>query len=252
MFIISKILPYFILPPGIFIVLLFIVLFLLRKKRQVSAGRLTAAVIILLYFISIEPPGDLLIKYLENIYQPIDIKINHEAEYIVILGGGVVENSPENGGKGSLGSESLQRLLHGYYLSRRYKVPVITSGGRVLKGKDSEAESEVAMRELVKLGSNRKRIYQDSLSRNTFEQAVNIKKKFSAKSVILVTSAYHMPRSVYSFRACSIKVVPAPTGYIGNRYGYSFFSFLPRADNLLKFYKGCKEMIGFVYYAVRY
>ncbi len=251
MFILSKILPCFILPPGIFIVLLFIILFLFKKKRQVPAGRLTVTVILLLYFFSIEPPGDLLIKYLENLYPPIDMEKNREAEFIVILGGGVVDNSPESGGKGSLGSESLQRLLHGYYLSKRYKIPVITSG-RVLKGDDAEAESDVAMRELVRLGISRKRIYRDSISRNTFEQAVNIKKKFSAGSVILVTSAYHMPRSVYSFRSHSVKVIPAPTGYIGNRYGYDFFSFLPRADNLLKFYKACKEMIGFLYYAVRY
>jgi uncharacterized SAM-binding protein YcdF (DUF218 family) len=252
MFIISKILPLFILPPGIFIVLLTIILFLLKKKRQACAGRLTAAAVILLYFISIEPPGDILIKYLENIHPPIDSGENHNAEYIVILGGGVVENSPEKKGKGCLDSESLQRLMHGYHLSKKYKIPVITSGGIVLKGEDAEAESDVAMRELVRLGVNRKRIFRDSISRNTFEQAINIKKKFSAATVILVTSAYHMPRSVYSFTRKSIEVIPAPTGYIGNRYGYSFYSFLPRADYMLKFYKACKEMIGFVYYAARY
>lgn len=252
MFILSKIIPLFLLPPGIFLVFLFIILFLLKKNRQVYAGRLIIAVIVLLYFISIEPPGDLLIKYLENKYKPIGIEINPKAEYIVVLGGGVVENSPENGGKGSLLPESFRRLLHGYYLLKQYKIPIITSGGRVLKGDDSEVESEVAMRELIKLGINRKRIYQDSMSRNTFEEAINIKNKFSANCVILVTSAYHMPRSVYSFKSNSINVIPAPTGYIGNRYGYGFFSFLPRACNLVKFYKACKEMIGFVYYKIRY
>ncbi len=252
MFIISKILPFIILPPGIIIVFLIILLVFLKKNRQVHAKRILIVTLVLLYFISIEPPGDLLIKYLENTYRPIDTKKNSEADYIVILGGGVVDKSPEAGGKGSLGPESLQRLLHGYYLSEKYIIPIITSGGRVLKGEESEPESEVAMRELIRLGTARERIYQDNISRNTFEQAVNIKGKFSARSVILVTSAYHMPRSVHCFRSNSIKVVPAPTGYIGNRYGYSFFSFLPKAEYMGKFYKACKELIGFVYYAVRY
>ncbi len=252
MLIISKILPFFILPPGIIIAFLIIILIFLKKNRQDHARRLLIVTCLLLYFISTEPPGDLLIKYLENIYDPINKKKNYKADYIVILGGGVTDNSPDAGGNGSLRPESLQRLLHGYYLAKRYKIPVITSGGRVLKGEESEPESEVAMRELIRLGTRRERIYQDNISRNTFEQAVNIKENFSPQNVILVTSAYHMPRSVYCFRSNSVKVVPAPTGYIGNRYGYGFFSFLPKAEYMGKFYKACKELIGFVYYSVRY
>jgi uncharacterized SAM-binding protein YcdF (DUF218 family) len=52
------------------------------------------------------------------------------------------------------------------------------------------------------------------------------------KRIILVTSAYHMKRSVALFRKQGIEVVPAPVGFRSEQRPLTFFSFIPSIGNL--------------------
>jgi uncharacterized SAM-binding protein YcdF (DUF218 family) len=61
-----------------------------------------------------------------------------------------------------------------------------------------------------------------------FTASISREKGF--KNLILVTSGYHMPRSVLIFKRAGLNVIPYPTDYKTNATGYwDVFSFLPNS-----------------------
>lgn len=92
-------------------------------------------------------------------------------------------------------------------------------------------------------------------SLDTFENARNIsaliKEKYFSNTV-LVTSAYHMPRSVMLFEKTGAKVIPAPTDYKTDRTGYQFESFLPKMHYLKDSWSAIHEHIGIIFYKLRH
>ena len=251
MFIISKILTYTFLPPGLFILLLLISLFLLKKDKKKYLTLSLIITCICIYLLSIEPVKNLMIMPLEDKYPPLKLDSYSDIDYIVILSGGIIPSSPDEEGKGSLSLMSLKRVLHGAFLHKKSNLPIIMTGGRVLRDKHVESEAEVAERMLIRLGIPAKKIHVEHRSRNTRESAFYIKKIFSPKKIILVTSAFHMPRSVYCFRRQKINCIPAPTNYLSNRDKFNLLSFLPSVGNLSGSYVAMKEYIGYYYYRIR-
>ena len=73
-----------------------------------------------------------------------------------------------------------------------------------------------APRLLGALGVARERLILENKSRDTYENAVFSKQMVQPKpgeTWLLVTSAFHMPRSMGLFRAAGFDVVPWPTDY---------------------------------------
>jgi uncharacterized SAM-binding protein YcdF (DUF218 family) len=238
------------LPPGLFVVLIVFSLLLLglgRRRAGFVVGGLSA---LLLYLVSISPLSDLLIAPLENRYTPFVPSEGKGAEYVVVLGGGIVPVSPAEGGKGSLAPESLKRLVYGIRIARETKLPIIVSGGIVPSIAAKESEAEVARRTVEELTGPSQTVLIEGKSRNTWGNAVGVEAKFHPKRVILVTSAYHMPRSVLAFRRNHIDVVPAPTDYLSDRGGLTPYSFLPSSTSLRDSAIALKEYLGYLYYRV--
>ena len=252
MLLFSKIISKFILPPGIFFSVMVSILIFSHKKNSRKINLFLLINIVLIYFISTAPLSDFLMKSLENKYQPADYTMKMHGDYIVILGGGIILSSPDEGGKGSLSPDSLKRLVMGVHLARNNDIPLIVSGGRVLRGPENEAESSVAKRTLIQLGIDKKRIFEEDESRNTWESPVYLNRKYQMKKVILVTSAYHMPRSVFCFTSNNIEVIPVPSDYKACRGQYSILSFIPNMDDFKNFYTAFREYIGFLYYIFHY
>jgi uncharacterized SAM-binding protein YcdF (DUF218 family) len=108
-------------------------------------------------------------------------------------------------------TEAGDRLAETVRLASVYPVAkIIVSGGVGLLIADGEPEASTALRFFTDQGIARERIVLESESRNTNENAA-----FTARSVgeypgqvLLVTSAFHMPRSVGLFRNVEVDVVP--------------------------------------------
>lgn len=250
---ISKILTYLILPPGLFLSLSILIFLLIHYKKTTIGKYLLLFNIILIYLISIEPVKDFLIAPLENQYSAIDFSKNYsDIDYIVFLGGGTISKSPAENNLGSLTGAPLKRAIMASRLYKKYKIPIINSGGRVFTGKEIEAESTIAKRFLKEFSVPANKISIEDNSRNTWENAAEVKKKFSPKKVFLVTSAFHMPRSIYCFTNNDIECIAAPIGYKTNRGSYNFTSFLPNAHFLADSYIALKEYVGYLYYIIRY
>jgi uncharacterized SAM-binding protein YcdF (DUF218 family) len=118
-------------------------------------------------------------------------------------------------------NEAGERLLEGAVLAHRFPdTKVAFSGGDagILYKSDSEADGAAAL--LTQLGVARSRLILESDARDTYENAVFLKKELEAKGELdaskrwlLITSAYHMPRSIGAFRDAGFTVEPWPVDY---------------------------------------
>jgi len=141
-----------------------------------------------------------------------------QAAAIVVLGGAVVpQTTPRPWVEVTEGGD---RILYGARLQQQGYAPyLILSGGRIgWLGETSQRGEAADMAEIAQTcGVPASQILLDSTSLNTYENAVNVKKLLAAQNItgklLLVTSAYHMPRSVAIFRKLGLEVIPAPTDY---------------------------------------
>ena len=92
-------------------------------------------------------------------------------------------------------------------------------------------------------------------SRNTYENAVYVKpllKRNNLKSVLLVTSATHMPRAYAVFKAQNIDVIAMPTDYlVTDNDDPLVFNWIPTAQALSGTTWILKEYLGWWYYRLR-
>ncbi len=254
MFYFSKFLASLFLPPGLIIILIIssIILIVLNKKRKGLILSFVTAIIV--YNLSIEPVKNALLSPLENEF-PFPENIKHlQCEAIVVLGGGIIRGSPDSNGKAAPSRSTLKRLYMAYRVWKYNKKPIIVSGGTVYYH-NGEVEADVMEKTLVDLGIPKKYIIKEGKSRNTFENVSNIKSILEEKDVrlvCLITSAYHMPRSVYVFYAFNINAYPVPTDYLMDKKPLGWYSFIPKADNFFYSFLALKEYLGIFYYTFRY
>lgn len=249
-FALKKIISDMIMPPGIFIILLvcYVVWLILRKRKDFLFPLFLS---ILLYLISIEPVKDLLLLPLENRYPPLKEDVVDNNTLIVVLGGGIYDKSPEEKNFASLTPDALKRLFYAYRLFLKHGGGLGLSGGRVFKNSMVPSEAEVMAKILNELKIPEEVIFLDDKSLDTFENAKNIGalvKEKDFKNIVLVTSAYHMPRSVMLFEKMGVKVTPAPTDYKTDRTDYQFESFLPKMHYLKDTWLAVHEYFGIVFY----
>ncbi|RMH65247.1 MAG: YdcF family protein [Cyanobacteria bacterium J003] len=141
-----------------------------------------------------------------------------KAAAIVVLGGAVV---PQSAPRPWIEvTEKGDRVLYGAHLFRQGYAPhLILSGGRIdwLSEPFQRGEATDMAEIATTCGVPMDKILLDTTSLNTYENAVNVKALLEKHSIqgelLLVTSAYHMPRAVAIFRRLGMNIIPAPTDY---------------------------------------
>jgi uncharacterized SAM-binding protein YcdF (DUF218 family) len=256
MFILSKILTFLILPPGIILAALIAGLSLLAARKRKAAFVTLAAATAVLLLLSFGPFSDLLIRPLEDecTALPPVVRLNPKdfSSYgaIAVLGGGSTENSPEEGSRTSLVKSGLKRAVYGALLAKRLGLPLIYSSGIVYARDGVETEAEAARRFWISLGIDPAMILIEDKSRNTYENAAFVAEMAGGRDLVLVTSAYHMKRSAFSFRRQGLGFLPAPTDYRGQRSPYVWADFFPSIGALDKSWDALHEYIGLAYYSL--
>ncbi len=249
LFILSKTLGVFLVPPGLFVLLLFLSLLLFLIKKQKPGLILLSLSLFFIYFVSIEPGKDLILSPLENAYPYPDLS-EVKCQYIVVLGGGEIPHSPAENGKASVRPAVAKRLFEAFKLYREKELSILVSGGNVY-GIEAESEAEAMARFLKTIGIPDEKITEEKESRNTLENGIfsyQILEKKGVKNICLVTSAYHMPRSVRIFRKVGFRVTPVPADYRVYREKYGWFSYMPKADYLQDSMNGFREYVGILYF----
>ncbi|RST86650.1 YdcF family protein [Aquibium carbonis] len=159
--------------------------------------------------------GALLLHPLEDRFQrPSDMPARVDG--IVVLGGGFEGGVNRVRGGYELNSSG-DRFVETAALALRYpEARVLVSGGAGALLLEGEGDGETAPRLLEALGVDRSRLLLDNEARNTQENALFSKRLADpqeGETWLLVTSAFHMPRSVGLFRKADFAVVPWPSDY---------------------------------------
>jgi uncharacterized SAM-binding protein YcdF (DUF218 family) len=214
-FTLSKIFGFFALPSNFLLSLGILGVLLLCTRLTRLASWLIVTSIVLLAVAALSPLGNALILPLEQRFPPWDP--SHGPPDGIVMLGGVI--SPEiSTERNSIAlQEGGARLLVTAELGLRYpKARIIISGGPSSIVYDEPPEAGIAVRELVALGIAHDRITAEEQSRNTVENAVFsrlIANPQPGERWIVVTSAFHMPRAIATFRAAGFPIEAYPADY---------------------------------------
>ena len=243
-------------PPGIIIVVALFGLLLQIRWRWIGYA-ITAVAIFALLPLSSPIAGHHLISSLEKQNPALSPKLtgkelHDRAEAIVVLGGGRYDAPPESLGD-IVSNMTLERLRYGAVLQRASKLPLLVTGGSVFGEPAAEAE---LMAKTLKDDFGVEARWVEKKSRNTFENAEYtsaILNNAGIRRILLVTHAYHMPRSRWVFEQYGFEVVPAPTGFntLG-KFERGPFGYLPTAYGLRQSNRALSERIGLYWYKWRY
>jgi uncharacterized SAM-binding protein YcdF (DUF218 family) len=229
MFFLKKLLSSLFLPPGFFILGFLLISFFERKKKFTYYFSMTCA--LCLYLLSIEPVKDALLTPLENKF-PVPERI--DADAIVVLGGGSYNT-------GILKEDSMKRLLTALTLHKKTHLPIILSGGA-----ENLPDAEIMKSLLLDFGVDKRDILTEVKSRDTLENALYVKNlcdQKNYKKLILITSAYHMPRAVELFKREGLDIIPYPTDFKRDMK-YNLYSLLPKMSVLNDSVKALREYLA--------
>jgi uncharacterized SAM-binding protein YcdF (DUF218 family) len=211
----SKVLGFFAVPSNLIIVVGIFGALLLRTRFSRAGWWLTIGSLILLALTGLSPLGNALIIPLESRFPAWDAS-RGAPDGIVALGGAVTPDVAAARGEPAL-NEAAERMTAVVELARRYpNARIVFSGGDAGFVVGGGNESEAALALFERLGLPRGRVLTEDKSRNTVENAVFSKRVAAPKPGerwLLVTSAYHMPRSIGVFRQAGFPVEAYPVDW---------------------------------------
>jgi len=215
--------------------------------RHPRAGRRVASACVGLLLLLSMPAVGTLLNYALDRSQALDLSSKHDAQAIVILGGGVRRYANEYGGP-TLSGLTLERVRYGARVARATGLPVLVSGGAV---RDLPAEAPIMRDALIKEYGVAVR-WVESRATNTRENALYSSAMLQAAHVdriILVGHSFDFPRTRHEFEAAGIKVVPAPIAS-ASLSTISLGDFIPGLGGLQRSYFACYELLANAVYAV--
>ncbi len=169
---------------------------------------------------------------------------------ILVLGGGFYRS--EHDAYGLRFAHGASRTLAGIWLAKNGAATnLVLGGGAVVAGVEEPAALQAWVESLSLPGVV---ITNLGVCHNTHDEALAFKRLQSShqwSSVLLVTSAVHMTRSLAAFRKQSINVLPVACDFrlLGSQ-GFSI-SFFPSQDNLNLWSIYLHEKVGFLVYKCR-
>lgn len=232
-----KILGLPFIPANLILILLVTGLFFLWKQRLRPAKILLTAAGLLYYLFSFRPFSDLLIFPLESPYRKIPPPPETVKTVVLLLGGK----------EGDILRASKAVALYHHRRSQGQRLAIIVSGSYPLNPETSEASW---VREHLKdEGVLQEDIALEARSRNTKESALYLKPFLHEKPFLLVTSAYHMTRSLRVFRTLGMNPIPLPADFkTGDPF--NVLDLLPSASQLRNCDAAMHEYMGLAYHAL--
>lgn len=216
-FFLSKLIWFFIQPLGLALLALLLATagFLFRSRRL--ARRLVIALTIGYAAVCVLPIGDLMILPLENRFQKPD-RLPATLDGIIILGG--AEQTVLSGARGEpMLNGSAERLFAALDLARRFpEAQLVFSGGLGDSWNGIPPQSDIFRDAMLMAGVPEERLVLEGQARNTDENVLLLKQMVQPQAGqrwVVVTSAFHMPRSMGLFAKAGWKVLPWPVDYRG-------------------------------------
>lgn len=258
MFLLKKIISPFLMPLTILLLMLLIGVMALWFGRRHRFGKvLVTCATMLLWLLSFGGIANWIVESLEQHYQAFHNPTNVSADrgqsqtqkvrWVVVLGGGHYSGA-ETSFSGRLTPTSSARLIEGIHIYREFSgSQLLLSGGPVFgSGSDAQAMARVA----EGLGVPSSDIVLEDRSRDTEDEARIIQSMVGGDSMVLVTSAVHMPRAMRLFSRAGMNPIPAPADYLAHP-GSLAGRLLPSADSIDHIHIAWHEVLGMAWAGIR-
>lgn len=135
----------------------------------------------------------------------------------MIVLGGAFETEVTTARGGMDLNQAGDRFVEALRLAIRYpEAKILVSGGDGSLSGIYEGDAAASTRFFEAFGISRDRLIAETTSRNTDENAQNSRELLASNDLgqcLLITSAFHMPRSVGLFRKAGVEVTPWPVDY---------------------------------------
>lgn len=222
----SKTIGYFLLPSNFLIGLGLLGAVLLLTRFARAGRRLMVSSLVLLAICAYSPLANFLLYPLESRFPKWD-SARGDPDGIIVLGGPIDADLSAAHGVPVL-SGAADRLISAATLAQRYPgARVVYTGGSANLISNDAREADYAAALFQGLGIAKSRLIMERQSRNTKENAEFTRQIVMPKRGerwLLVTSAYHMPRSVGLFRKAGFAVEAYPVDWkVGTKedlFGY--------------------------------
>lgn len=246
LFVTGKVVQSLIAPLHVVIVLL-VVAYLLRRRRSKASAGLLIVGIVLLWVASSPITSHYLIAGLERQYPIRTSEELPSAKTIVLLGGTVYPvEAPRTEPEELSGSRVLMaaRLFHAGKAER-----ILCTGGVPYDSPSGPRNEAMDMKDvLIDMGVPETAIELEQESRNTNENAIysaRLLREEKIDSILLVTSAFHMPRAMALFEREGLKVTAAPSDVRAAGSPWKLRNLLPSAEALKLTTWSVNEYVGY-------
>ncbi|MBR1281884.1 YdcF family protein [Bradyrhizobium sp. AUGA SZCCT0177] len=250
-FVLSKTLGYMLMPTNFLIGVGFIGAILLLTRFASLGRKLVMASVLLLVICGLSPLGNLLLYPLEQRFPRWEVGAGAPPDGIVVLGASIEADISAAHGTPVVRSAP-DRIIAAAALAHRYpNARIVFTGGSANLISNDAREADFAGAVFESLGIAKSRLIMERASRNTLENAQFSKALVAPKDGerwLLVTSAFHMPRSVGLFRKAGFAVEAYPVDWrVGDRGDLMKFS-NAILDGLGRTETAAREWMGLVAY----
>jgi len=175
-----------------------------------------------------------------------------EAGYVVVLGGGLVDNVPDF----LLSNGALKRALLGYTKARELNIPLIYTGGGNKNISEAKAFYEDMQKLFIEPAPLRDTVKEKGFylvleeeSMDTYENAKLTRELFGDTSdakpkIILVTSAFHQKRAIEIFEKFEFEPLPLACDFQSSGVETGLREFLPSVSGVNGSFIALKEYVG--------
>lgn len=239
-----KILPLFFMP----IMLLLVAMFICIKKGY----KKLSYVFLALFYISATPVfSNFLFKRVEGEYLYQNMEAIENVDAIVVLSGMLRINEFENSIK--IEWEDIDRFFGGIDLYKAKKSnTLVFTGGKSPYNITHISEGEILKDYAIKFGVCEQDIRVTKEVLNTYEESLAVAELIGKnKTILLVTSAYHMKRAKGLFEKQGVFVIPYKVDFkVPPKPNFYLIDILPSAIYLKRTEVALREVLGRLYYEV--
>lgn len=228
---------------------IFALVFLLFKKKK-NARRLAWISLAWLLLISTPFLPDLLVNVLEKQYSAIsekDLKALDKPVNVLVLGAGFI-NDVRLAPNDQLSEAALARLSEGIRILR-----ILPEGKLITSGWGNREEitsAEIMAKTALLLGVDSSLVSTQKKPENTWQEAIEYKSMHGdSTQLIVVTSAIHLPRSIYLFRKAGLNPLAAPSDHLVKiSKEKNPWNWIPSSNNIKKMEAAIHEYAGLFWY----
>jgi uncharacterized SAM-binding protein YcdF (DUF218 family) len=245
----SKCIPPLFLPLGAALVMLLVALRWPRKGLILTP-------LLLLSLLGAPAVSDLLMRSLEDQFSYRSNKECPKADAVFVFGGMLGLRS--HPGAGIEWNEAAERFNRAVDLYKTGTAGVLVLSGGAERYDNGVNEGELLKTKATALGVPDGAILVTRKAANTEEEANEIRQLIARKHwkrVLMVTSAYHMPRAMRLSADCLADLTPVPVAFETPGPGSSWIYkrpeyFIPQAQGLFVSERALREYMGILVYAV--